>query len=90
VAQAVRTYLIRIGNSRGVRLPKAILEQAAAALEHGVGIEVRDVAVVMRAAAHPRAGWTEAFADIAAHGDDFILDAGAPSLSRWDKEEWEW
>ena len=88
MAQAVRTKLIRIGNSRGVRLPKAILEQAG--LERDVDIEVRDGAVVMRPAAHPRDGWAAAFADIAVHGDDFILDADAPSLTRWDEEEWEW
>ncbi len=88
MAHAVRTQLIRIGNSRGVRLPKAILEQAG--LERDVDIEVRDGAVVIRAAGHPRAGWAEAFAEIAEHGDDFILDADAPALTSWDEEEWEW
>lgn len=88
MARAVRTRLIRIGNSRGVRLPKAILQQAG--LEDEVDIDVRDGAVVIRPAAHPRAGWAAAFADIATQGDDFILDADAPSLTRWDEEEWEW
>jgi antitoxin MazE len=88
MAHAVRTQLIRIGNSRGVRLPKGILEQAG--LERDVDIEVHDGAVVIRAAAHPRAGWAEAYADIATHGDDFILDADAPPLTRWDAEEREW
>ncbi len=88
MAQAIRTKSIRIGNSRGVRLPKAILEQAG--LERDVDIEVRDGAVVMRAAVHPRAGWAAAFADIATNGDDFILDDDAPSLTRWDEEEWAW
>jgi len=88
VVQAVRTQLIRIGNSRGVRLPKAILEQAG--LERDVDIAVHDGAVVIRAAVHPRAGWAEAFATMAANGDDFILDADAPSLTSWDEEGWEW
>lgn len=88
MVQAVRTRLIRIGNSRGVRLPKTILEQAG--LERDVDIEVHDGAVVIRPAGHPRAAWPAAFADIAAQGDDFILDADAPSLTSWDEEEWEW
>ncbi len=88
MARAVRTQLIRIGNSRGVRLPEAILEEAR--LERDVDIAVHDGAVVIRAAVHPRVGWAEAFADIAANGDDFILDADAPSLTSWDEEEWEW
>ena len=88
MADAGRTQLIRIGNSRGVRLPKAILEQAG--LERDVDITLHDGAVVIRAAVHPRAGWAEAFADIAANGDDFVLDADAPFLTSWDEEDWEW
>jgi len=87
MAHAVRTQLIKIGNSRGVRLSKAILEQAG--LERDVDIEVRDGAVILRAAARARAGWAEAFADITTNGDDFILDADAPSLTSWDEEEWD-
>jgi len=55
-----------------------------------VDLEVRDGAVVMRAAVHPRAGWAEAFADIATNGGDFILDADAPPLTNWDEEKWAW
>ena len=88
MAYAVRTRLIRIGNSRGVRLPKAILAQAA--LERDVDISVQDGAVIIRSAADPRAGWAAAFAAIAAQGDDFVLDADAPGLTGWDAEEWEW
>jgi len=88
MAHALRTQLIKIGNSRGVRLPKAILEQAG--LECDVDVEVQDGAVVIRAATHPRAGWAAAFADIAADGDDFVLDADTPSLTSWDEDEWEW
>lgn len=84
----MRAQLIKIGNSRGVRLPRAILEQAG--LERDVEIEVRDGAVVIRAAAHPRAGWAAAFAQMAANGDDVILDADAPSLTSWDEREWAW
>ncbi len=88
MADAVRTQLIRIGNSRGVRLPKSILEQAG--LERDVDIAVHDGAVVIRAVVHPRAGWAEAFAEMSVNGDDFVLDADASSLTNWDKEEWEW
>ena len=30
------------------------------------------------------------FAKMAAAGDDRLLDAEAPSLTRWDVEEWQW
>lgn len=37
-----------------------------------------------------RDGWEEQFELMAKRGDDPLLDAEAPSLSRWDVEEWEW
>jgi len=38
----------------------------------------------------PRAGWEDGFAEMAACGDDKLLDAPLPSLTRWDEEAWEW
>jgi len=37
---------------------------------------------------HPRAGWDESFARMAAHHDDELLDPTEPS--QWDEAEWEW
>ena len=86
MAGTMRSQIIKIGNSQGVRVPRAILEQAG--LEGDVDIEVRDGAIVIRPAAHPREGWAAAFADMAKHGDDFILDADTTAMSSWDEEEW--
>ena len=38
---------------------------------------------------HPRAGWDEAFARMAAAGDDTLLDK-VFSTSAFDQEDWEW
>ena len=79
----MRTRLIRIGNSRGVRLAKPLLEQAG--LEDEVEIRVKPGAVVITAATSPRAGWADAAAKHPAAG---LLDA--PSATRFDDGEWAW
>jgi len=84
----MKTRIVRIGNSRGIRIPKVLLEQAGLAGE--VEISVQDNALVVKAARGPRAGWEAAFEEMAARGDDALLDEGPPSLTRWDEDEWEW
>ena len=78
---------VRIGNSRGVRLPRAFIEQAG--LGEKVELTVEAGAVVIRAARKPREGWEESFKQMADAGDDEPL---LPDhLSReWDESEWTW
>jgi antitoxin MazE len=84
----MKASIIQIGNSRGVRIPKAFLEQAG--LHEDVEIEVRGSQIVVQASRRAREGWDEAFRSMAARGDDALLDRGAPALTRWDEREWEW
>jgi len=83
----MKASLVQIGNSRGVRIPKAFLEQAG--LRDEIEIEVRGSQVVIRPANHPRAGWDESFAAMAARSDDKLL-LDQPGLSKWDESEWVW
>ncbi|MCP4374869.1 MAG: AbrB/MazE/SpoVT family DNA-binding domain-containing protein [bacterium] len=64
--------LIQIGNSRGVRLSKAVIE--AAGLQDSLDLEVRDGAVVIRAAGSPRCGWADAALACRKAGDDTLDD----------------
>jgi antitoxin MazE len=82
----MKASLVQIGNSRGVRIPKAFLEQAG--LRDEIEIEVRGSQVVIRPVSHPRAGWDESFAAMALCGDDVLLDPSGPS--KWDESEWVW
>jgi antitoxin MazE len=68
------------------QIPKALLEQTG--LRDDLELEVRGSQLVIRAAKHPRAGWKEAFAAMAARGDDALLDETSPTS--WDESEWEW
>ncbi len=84
----MKSKLVRIGNSRGVRLPKTVLEQCG--FEDIVELDVQDNRVVIRPAHESRSGWDEAFAKMAERGDDRLLDADADLGTDWDQAEWRW
>jgi antitoxin MazE len=84
----MKTRIVRIGNSQGIRIPKPLLEQTG--LRDEVEVSVQDDALIIRPAKQPRAGWTAAFQEMARRGDDALLDDAPPSLSSWDEDGWEW
>ena len=84
----MRASIVRIGNSRGIRIPKSLLEQCR--LGSSVELEVQDGQLVVRPADRPRAGWDDAFRAMAAQGDDALLDQESLPGTAWDAKEWEW
>ena len=82
----VKSRLIRIGNSRGVRLPKPLIEEAG--LDEEVEVQVRGSAVVISSRAAPRTGWADAARLMRERGDNGLLDA--PTRTRFDDKEWRW
>jgi antitoxin MazE len=82
----MKTRLVRIGNSRGVRLPKPLIEQAG--LTDEVEIRVEGQAIVIERAAAPREGWAKAAKEMHAQGEDDLLDPVVPT--EFDENEWEW
>jgi len=85
----MRTRIVKIGNSLGVRIPKVLLEQSKLAEE--VEIEAFDRQIVIRAIREPRDNWDAAFQAMAQNGDDKLLDAEEThNLSSWDDTEWQW
>ena len=83
----MKTTLISIGNSRGVRIPKPLIEQCG--LTEQVEMDVQDRMIIIHAPRQPRAGWGATFAQMARAGDDKLLDAH-PVATRWDDEDWQW
>lgn len=82
----IQTRLSRFGNSRGVRIPRPLLQQAG--IVDDVTMEVRDGEIVIRRReADPRAGWAEGFAAMAAAGEE---EAPLPGGNVFDREEWSW
>ena len=84
----MKTRIIRIGNSQGIRIPKLYLQQTG--LDEEVELEVQESEIVIRPAGHPRRGWAEAFQAMAKHGDDKLLDERSTNQSNWDEAEWQW
>jgi antitoxin MazE len=82
----VKTRLVRVGNSRGIRLPKLVIEEAG--LTEEVELRVRPGAIVIEPATGPRAGWAEAAKRMRARGEDRLLEP--PATTRFEREEWEW
>jgi antitoxin MazE len=84
----MKTRIIKIGNSQGIRIPKVLLEQSG--LGEEVELEVHDAQIVIRPAERPRQEWEEAFHSMAEHADDQLLDEDLTGQSRWDEDEWQW
>ena len=84
----MKTRIIRIGNSHGIRIPKPLLELTG--LEGDVELRAENGTLLIRPIAKPRAGWAEAFEEMARRGDDTLLDGDTPVPTEWDESEWEW
>jgi len=81
-----KTRIVRIGNSRGIRIPKTLLDEAD--LPEEVELRAEPGRLVVQAVRHPRSAWAAAAKRMRAHSDDKLLDE--PTSTRFDQEEWEW
>jgi antitoxin MazE len=82
----MKARLVQIGNSRGIRLPKPLIEEVG--LSDEVELRVREGAIVILPARVPREGWAEAAQALHEQGEAGLLDP--PTPTRFDKEGWEW
>jgi len=83
----MRTELVRIGNSRGIRIPKPLIEQCG--LGETVDLRIENNCLVVSPERKARQGWSDAFR-AAAHvtDDELMLEKMEPN--RFDSEEWRW
>jgi antitoxin MazE len=84
----VKTRIVKIGNSQGIRIPKPVLEQLGFVEE--VELEILPDQLVVRSSYLPRQNWEEQFKVMAVVGDDKLLDEETISFSEWDEKEWAW
>jgi len=84
----MKTNIIRIGNSWGIRIPKLLLEQCR--LKGTVELQVQNEDLIIRSVDRPRSGWEDAFRHMAQQGDDMILNRDSWPKTQWDETEWEW
>ena len=81
-----KTRIVRIGNSRGIRVPKLLLEQAD--LPDEVELRAEPGRLVVSAVTHPRSGWASKARAMHRRGEDVLLEPAAPT--RFESLEWEW
>lgn len=87
MSTVIKTRLVKIGNSQGLRIPKVVLDQIQ--LSDDIEVEVQKDRLVIRSSARPRAGWDTLFREMVAGGDDQLLGPEL-QLTEWEKTEWEW
>jgi antitoxin MazE len=82
----MRAELVRIGNSRGLRIPKPLIEQCG--FGETVELRVENNHLIISPERQPRQGWDEAFrAAGSATRDELLL----PEFQNaFDREEWQW
>lgn len=81
----MKARLIRIGNSRGVRIPKAVIDQVG--LGGDIELQVQGNRVVITAASPPRTGWAVAAKQLATESRG-LLDVLSPTC--FDENQWRW
>lgn len=63
--------VIKIGNSKGIRLSKSLIERYN--IEDSVEIIPEKGQIVIKPVSNPRKGWEKAFKSMAEQGDDKLL-----------------
>ncbi|MEK7747517.1 MAG: AbrB/MazE/SpoVT family DNA-binding domain-containing protein [Nitrospirota bacterium] len=78
--------VVQIGNSRGIRLPKAILDQLS--ITDKLDLEIENSQIILKPIPrNPREGWDAAFKKMSAEGEDqLIIPEEIPAKDF----EWEW
>ena len=85
----MKTKIIRIGNSQGVRIPKPLIEESGITEE--IEMILRDDEIVLRSAETIRKDWEASFEKMTEQGDDVLLDQEEiEKPSDWDEAEWTW
>ena len=82
----MKVKIIRIGTSKGVRIPKAILESTG--IEEEVVMEATNDSIVLRPAKNVRQDWEESFKGISEKDADNLQYQDF--ANDWDDTEWQW
>jgi antitoxin MazE len=81
-----KTRIVRIGKSKGIRIPETLLDEAE--LPEEVELHAERGRLIVQAAQRARSGWAEAAKRMHTREDDALLDE--PTPTKFDREGWEW
>ena len=83
----MKVELVRIGNSRGIRIPKPLIEQCG--LGDVVDLRAERGRLIVSPQHRPRQGWAEAFRAAGSVANDELLIENMPR-NEFDSQEWRW
>jgi antitoxin MazE len=86
----MKVKIVKIGNSRGIRIPKVLLRQTG--IDDEVNLEVKDDQIILRPLKDSiREGWDNSFRKMRDEGDDNLIDGEVlAAQTAFDEDEWEW
>ena len=82
----MKSQIIQIGNSQGIRIPKALLVESG--IRGEVELELTKDGILIRNAGKPRSNWDSIFTSLEESDDDLPLDAESSDV--FEKKEWQW
>jgi antitoxin MazE len=86
------THIIAIGNSKGVRIPKAMLEESG--IEGEVELFLKGKQIVISPKRKARENWEKMYNEAKKRGDDLLTDEDKQwldtSISSEADKEWVW
>jgi antitoxin MazE len=83
------TKVVKIGNSRGIRIPKSVIQDIG--LTEEVELEIGDGQIIVKSISVNRTNWDTAFKKMAKNKDDVLMEPQSLyKATSWDKEEWDW
>jgi len=80
----MKSSLIKIGNSKGVRINSNIIKECE--LDNEVEIKVVDKKIIIEAVKEPRADWNKSFQDMHKNSEDVLLISNGNTFDK----DWEW
>jgi antitoxin MazE len=86
----MKAKIIKIGNSKGIRLPKAVVEQCD--FKDEVSLLVKENKLIITSHKKPRQGWAEAYKKILKEQKVLTDDLKdfRDFTTEWEENEWEW
>jgi antitoxin MazE len=84
----MKANIIQIGNSKGIRIPKALLEQTGFGQE--VELEVIDQKIIIHSVVRSRQGWDQKFKLLVENQEDRVSNLEDLIENQFDRDEWEW
>jgi antitoxin MazE len=82
--EIIKTKLIRIGNSQGIRIPKHVLERLNLQNKIELLIDDETKQIHIKSVETPRKNWEDSFQKMHETGEDELLIDDCLDLKEWD------